>query len=208
MASETAPPPPFTPDSPSGDPSRKPTLLDAAKTISPLTDLQRLPSMPCARTSLLFGIVAGASIGGMRFVFSRAGRRGTLRGDMASPWSEVGSAANWAVAAWGIGSLGAWETCRARQTAEQARMQALVTEIKARRAAKSASSSAQSISQSQEKEKERERPIGGILVGEKGKEILRERGVEVRDGQGQGLGQGEDARGKEKERSSWWSGRI
>ncbi|KAJ8291760.1 Cytochrome c oxidase assembly protein cox20, mitochondrial [Rhodotorula toruloides] len=202
MASEPTPPPPSTPDSPSPDPSRKPTLLDAAKTISPLTDLQRLPSMPCARTSLLFGIVAGASIGGMRFVFSRAGRRGTSRGDMASPWGEVGSAANWAVAAWGIGSLGAWETCRARQTAEQARMQALVTEIKARRAAKSASSSAQSIHQ----DKERERPIGGILVGEKGKEILRERGVEVREGQGQG--QVEDARGKEKERSSWWSGRI
>ncbi|CDR46273.1 hypothetical protein NBRC10512_007370 [Rhodotorula toruloides] len=196
MASETAPPPPSAPASSSTEPSRKPSLLDAAKTISPLTDLQRLPSMPCARTSLLFGIVAGASIGGMRFVFSRAGRRGTLRGDTAGPWSEVGSAANWAVAAWGIGSLGAWETCRARQTAEQARMQALVTEIKARRAAKSASSSAQSISQ------EREKPIGGILVGEKGKEILRERGVEVRDGQV------EDGRGKEKERTSWWSRRI
>lgn len=77
-------------------------------------------------------------------------------------------------------------------------MQALVTEIKARRAAKSASSPAQSISQ----ERERERPIGGILVGEKGKEILRERGVEVRDGQV------EDGRGKEKERTSWWSRRI
>ena len=88
---------------------QKATVLDAVRTIDPLSDLQRLPNMPCARYSLLFGIVAGVSVGAMRFIFSRAGRRGSLRGGGAeSPWSEVAVAANWAVGAWGVGSLGAW----------------------------------------------------------------------------------------------------
>ncbi|GAA5877318.1 hypothetical protein JCM3774_001635 [Rhodotorula dairenensis] len=119
---------------------QKPTVFDAVRTIDPLTDLQRLPNMPCARYSLLFGIVAGVSVGAMRFVFSRAGRRGSLRGGTENPWSEVAVAANWAVGAWGVGSLGAWETCRARQTSEAARMQALVSEIKLRRASRSETS--------------------------------------------------------------------
>lgn len=90
-------------------PPQKATVLDAVRTIDPLSDLQRLPNMPCARYSLLFGIVAGVSVGAMRFVFSRAGRRGSLRGGgPESPWSEVAVAANWAVGAWGVGSLGAW----------------------------------------------------------------------------------------------------
>jgi hypothetical protein len=62
--------------------------------------------MPCARSSLLFGIVAGASIGGLRFIFSRGGR-GTLNGGN-NRMGELGAAANWAVGAWGIASLGAW----------------------------------------------------------------------------------------------------
>ena len=57
-------------------PPQKATVLDAVRTIDPLADLQRLPNMPCARYSLLFGIVAGVSVGAMRFIFSRAGRRG------------------------------------------------------------------------------------------------------------------------------------
>ena len=99
-------PPPLQADLPDSSPPQKPTVLDAVKTINPVQDLQRLPSMPCARTSLLFGIVAGASIGGLRFVFSRGGR-GTLNGGN-NRWGEMGAAANWAVGAWGIASLGAW----------------------------------------------------------------------------------------------------
>lgn len=88
--------------------TQKATVFDAVRTIDPLSDLQRLPNMPCARYSLLFGIVAGVSVGALRFIFSRAGRRGTLRGGSGSPWSEAAIAANWAVGAWGVGSLGAW----------------------------------------------------------------------------------------------------
>jgi len=127
MSSPTSPPPAAAPapgpapasalDGPAGpaqaaplDGSTKPSVLDAAKTIRPLEDLQRLPNMPCARYSLLFGIVAGVSVGCLRFVFSRTARRGTLMGGGggAGRWAEVGAAANWAVGAWGVGSLGAW----------------------------------------------------------------------------------------------------
>lgn len=86
---------------PSGDSSSSNNFATALSTISPLEDLQRLPSIPCARYSLLFGIIAGTSVGALRFVFSR----GTGAGGR---MSEVGRAANWAVGAWGVGSLGAW----------------------------------------------------------------------------------------------------
>ncbi|GJN94335.1 hypothetical protein Rhopal_007409-T1 [Rhodotorula paludigena] len=180
-----APAPPGAAAEPSASPSepQKATLLDAAKTIRPLEDLSRLPQMPCARYSLLFGIVAGASVGALRFVFSRAGRRGTLMGGGGSAWSEVGMAANWAVGAWGVGSL-----------AEAARMQALVSEIKARRAAKAGPGP--------------DKPIGGILVGDKGREMLRER-ERTRGGagpEGEQAGEG-DGKAKSGEKS-WWSGRI
>ncbi|BGP20105.1 hypothetical protein JCM10213_002644 [Rhodosporidiobolus nylandii] len=195
----SSPPPPAVPAPPSegavpppgeGAP-QKATILDAARTISPVSDLQRLPDIPCARYSLLFGIVAGAAVGGLRFVFSRTGRRGALYGGDKGPWGEVLTAANWAVGAWGVGSLGAWETCRARQTAEAARMQALVAEIKAKRAAKAA--------RQQRRDGEvaaQERPIGGILIGEKGREILREREETRASGEA------------EKGDKSWWQGRV
>ncbi|BGP43530.1 hypothetical protein JCM10449v2_007565 [Rhodotorula kratochvilovae] len=198
MSTVAAPPPAGPPplsDAPSqpldaAGNAQKPTVLDAAKTIRPLEDLQRLPQMPCARYSLLFGIVAGVSVGCLRFVFSRTARRGTLMGGGggAGRWVEVGAAANWAVGAWGVGSLGAWETCRARQTAEAARMHALVSEIKARRAAKT----------------DRERPIGGILIGEKGKEMLREKERRRAEGAPDAEGEGEQP----KSGGGWFGGRI
>ncbi|POY75528.1 hypothetical protein BMF94_1431 [Rhodotorula taiwanensis] len=95
-------------DSEVSAPAPKATVLDAMRTIDPVSDLQRLPNMPCARYSLLFGIVAGVSVGALRFLFARTGRRGTLRGGAEGPWSQVGVAANWAVGAWGVASLGAW----------------------------------------------------------------------------------------------------
>ncbi|GAA5981569.1 hypothetical protein JCM11641_004100 [Rhodosporidiobolus odoratus] len=197
MSTSSSPPSPST-TTPSeaslpSEPAQKPTILDAARTISPITDLQRLPEIPCSRNSLLFGIVAGAAVGGLRFVFSRTARRGRLYGGE-SGWSEIGSAANWAVGAWGVGSLGAWETCRARQTAEAARMHALVTEIKQKRAAKLARQA------DRERERTAEKPIGGILIGDKGREILREREEKRLEGSA-----GDEA---EKKGGGWFSGRV
>ncbi|GAA5821025.1 hypothetical protein JCM11251_001926 [Rhodosporidiobolus azoricus] len=186
------------PSSPSS--SQKPSLLDAAKTISPVSDLQRLPQIPCARQALLFGIMAGASVGGLRFIFSRVGgRRGSLYGGAAGGWGDIGTAANWAVGAWGLGSLGAWETCRARQTAEATRMHALVSDIQAKRAKKAARQQQQQGGAAESGEK----PIGGILIGDKGKEILRERERKRLAGEG-----GADGSADEKGDKSWWQGRV
>ncbi|GAA6021406.1 hypothetical protein JCM11491_006698 [Sporobolomyces phaffii] len=209
------------PDSSSApSPPQKPTVLDAVKTINPVQDLQRLPSMPCARTSLLFGIAAGAAVGGLRFLFSRGGR-GTLAGGN-DRWGEVGAAANWAVGAWGVASLGAWETCRARQTAEATRMAALVSEIKSRQAAKAAklrpppppsSSSSPSplVGGAATSDDEARHPVragprvGGVLVGERGKEMIREQQSSATSAPGAATAaKSDDDDGK----SSWFRGRI
>lgn len=42
------------------------------KRIDPVADFKRIPSMPCARESLLYGIGTGAGIGGIRYVSSRS----------------------------------------------------------------------------------------------------------------------------------------
>ncbi|GAA5917723.1 hypothetical protein JCM6882_009361 [Rhodosporidiobolus microsporus] len=199
-------PPGASPTSADGaqSPAQKPTILDAAKTISPVSDLQRLPQIPCARQALLFGIMAGASVGGLRFIFSRVGgRRGSLYGGGGSAWGEVGTAANWAVGAWGIGSLGAWETCRARQTAEAARMHALVSEIQAKRAKKAQRQAAAATEGGAAAAGGK--PIGGILIGDKGKEILRERERKrLEEGGGAPAEVQEPAKGDK----SWWQGRV
>ncbi|KAK4049260.1 hypothetical protein OIV83_004196 [Microbotryomycetes sp. JL201] len=166
-----------------------PSFTDALRTINPLQDLQKLPSVPCARFSLLFGIVAGTSIGTLRFLFSHSGswsrRVGSLRTKAAPAtaqhdrrWQNVGTAANWAVGSWGVASLGAWETCRRRQTAEAARMQALVSEVKARRAAKASSApsaASTAAGKNNSSSTAQERPIGGVLIGQHGREALQDK---------------------------------
>lgn len=90
-----------TPTIPPAEPQS--AFITALYSINPLQDFAALPSIPCARYSLLFGIVAGASVGSLRFIFARSS---ALKG--ASRWSQVGAATNWAVGAWGVGTLGAW----------------------------------------------------------------------------------------------------
>ncbi|SCV68596.1 BQ2448_717 [Microbotryum intermedium] len=170
-ASTSTPTPPHDSPTPSSSAttttSSKPGIFDALHTISPLEDIKKLPSIPCARYSLLFGIVAGVSVGALRFLF------GSRRGGWATQqprWSQVGVAANWAVGAWGFASLGAWETCRARQSAESARMAALVAEVKARRSARTGPKSARDPPE--EAAIDAAPRIGGLLVGEHGREML------------------------------------
>ncbi|SGY33374.1 BQ5605_C002g01488 [Microbotryum silenes-dioicae] len=178
MSTSTTPAQPSTSTSTSTPPDHsatppstpsKPGILDALHTISPLDDIKKLPSIPCARYSLLFGIVAGVSVGALRFLF------GTRRGGWATQaprWSQVGVAANWAVGAWGVGSLGAWETCRARQSSEAARMAALVAEVKARRSSRTGPKS--SFDPPEGAAVDAQPRIGGFLVGERGREIVLE----------------------------------
>jgi len=123
---------------------------------APLESFAHTLNTPCARPALLFGFLAGASVGALRFVFAGAGRRRVRGGG-----SALASAANWAVGAWGVGALGAWETCRARQTAEQVRMRQLVESVKMKRAAKKGGAPSSSPEQQQQQQFPR-----GVWVGE------------------------------------------
>ena len=101
------------------------------------------------------------------------------------------------------------ETCRARQTAEATRMAALVSEIKSRQASKANKSRQQSSAANptiggsalDSNSSERGGPIGGIMLGERGKEMIRERQREKSEGS-----TGE--KGEEKSSGSWFGGRI
>jgi hypothetical protein len=46
-------------------------VLCGRKRIDPLDDFRRIPTMPCARESLLYGIGTGAGVGGIRFLSTR-----------------------------------------------------------------------------------------------------------------------------------------
>lgn len=80
-------------------------------------------------------------------------------------------------------------------------MQALVADIKAKQAAKKSrprpAGAGAEAGQSQ---------IGGVLMGEKGKEILRERERERLAGGA--AGEGAVAQEAEKGNKSWWQGRV
>lgn len=111
---------------PPGPPAAAPqsTLSSALSSISPLTDFLALPTIPCARSSLLFGIAAGLAVGSTRYAFSRGIARTVgasaknasanangMKGkgvDGNGRWGDVGSASNWAVGAFGLSSLAAW----------------------------------------------------------------------------------------------------
>lgn len=51
----------------------KPSVTDALGRFAPLEGLQKLPQIPCARSSLLCGIASGAAIGSVQLLM----RRGT-----------------------------------------------------------------------------------------------------------------------------------
>ncbi|CAE6469067.1 unnamed protein product [Rhizoctonia solani] len=73
------------------------------KRIDPVQDFKRIPSMPCARESLLYGIGTGAGIGGIRFISSRS----------------VLTSCHWAIGTFVLVSSFSWYTCRSALTKEQ-----------------------------------------------------------------------------------------
>ncbi|CEL62531.1 hypothetical protein RSOLAG1IB_04887 [Rhizoctonia solani AG-1 IB] len=77
--------------------------LEAIKRIDPLQDFKRIPSMPCARESLLYGIGTGAGIGGIRFISSRS----------------ILTSCHWAVGTFILVSSFSWYTCRSALSKEQ-----------------------------------------------------------------------------------------
>ncbi|CAE6518183.1 unnamed protein product [Rhizoctonia solani] len=77
--------------------------LEAIKRIDPVQDFKRIPSMPCARESLLYGIGTGASIGGIRFISSRS----------------ILTSCHWAIGTFVLVSSFSWYTCRSALAKEQ-----------------------------------------------------------------------------------------
>ncbi|KAM0749110.1 hypothetical protein T439DRAFT_327605 [Meredithblackwellia eburnea MCA 4105] len=138
--------------------------ITATKQINPLQDLRNLPSKPCARSSFLYGIVAGTAVGCLRFMFK--GR--------ALAWSHaLPNALNWAVVSFGGGSIVAWHQCLSKKSAEQSRMNAILAELKARR-------EAQLTDDKREARRSAKAGTGKdghvvktkIVMGEKGRELL------------------------------------
>jgi len=72
----------------------------AAQTIS-TKDFENVPSIPCARNSLLYGIGGGTAIGCTRYLTS-----------------SVFVASNWAVASFILIAAASWQRCRAIQLNE------------------------------------------------------------------------------------------
>ncbi|KAG8762702.1 hypothetical protein FRC12_008904 [Ceratobasidium sp. 428] len=77
--------------------------LEAIKRIDPVEDLRRIPSMPCARESLLYGIGTGTGVGGIRYLSSR----------------RILLSCHWAVGTFVLVSSFSWYTCRSAMAKEQ-----------------------------------------------------------------------------------------
>lgn len=92
------------------------------------------------------------------------------------------SSSNWAVAAFGLLSLTSWEVCRRSRASEHAKMKALMedyrTKVKQKNSSSTSLTSEENDNNTNYDEKHVKGPhIGGVFIGEKGKEILRDNAV-------------------------------
>ncbi|CAE6493271.1 unnamed protein product [Rhizoctonia solani] len=94
--------------------------FEALKRIDPVEDFKRIPSMPCARESLLYGIGTGAGIGGIRFMGSRS----------------ILTSCHWAVGTFILVSSFSWYTCRSTLAKEQRVMRVIAERYPERNAKK------------------------------------------------------------------------
>ncbi|KZT28318.1 hypothetical protein NEOLEDRAFT_1024830, partial [Neolentinus lepideus HHB14362 ss-1] len=83
----------------------------AASRLSP-DDFSHIGEMPCARSSLLNGIAAGAGVG-------------IVRGIGAGPFV----ASNWAVGTFMLISIGTWTVCQRNRNEERRRIQQVIEEM-------------------------------------------------------------------------------
>lgn len=94
----------------------KPTIAQAFSTIS-LSELAHITEIPCARSALLYGIVSGTVLGGVKFFLARRG----------------GQALNWGAASFAGISLATFEGCRWQRFQERSRMKYAVDRVEIRR---------------------------------------------------------------------------
>ncbi|KAL1916136.1 uncharacterized protein VTP21DRAFT_6140 [Calcarisporiella thermophila] len=101
--------PPRSADASTSGQNKPSSLTDAVKTIS-LSDFQNIGRMPCARSSLLYGIGSGFGVGGIHYLL-----RGNLR-----------RACNWSVGAFCLVSIASWELCQSKRRAAAQRIQTII----------------------------------------------------------------------------------
>ncbi|KAG9303963.1 hypothetical protein G9A89_005873 [Geosiphon pyriformis] len=89
---------------------------EAVKTLKSLNyeDFKNIGKIPCARQSFLYGIMAGAVVGGIRYFYK----------------GNVSSASNWAVGSFLLSSIGIWETCRLKKRREYTQFKTIVEEAR------------------------------------------------------------------------------
>ncbi|KAF5601507.1 Cox20 FAM36A [Fusarium pseudocircinatum] len=85
--------------------NNRPTISEAVSMIKK-DDFANVANTPCARQGFITGIASGAGIGGLRFV---------LKGN-------PGSAANWAVGMFVLGSMASYEWCQYLRREERRQM--------------------------------------------------------------------------------------
>jgi hypothetical protein len=86
------------------------------------------------------------------------------------------TSSNWAVATWAILSLTSWEICRRSLAKEQAQMKNLMADyrakVKQQKSAAGSSNSTGANAQAFDEKHVKGPHIGGVLMGQKGKEML------------------------------------
>lgn len=94
----------------------KPTIAQAFSTVT-LSELAHITEIPCARSSLLYGVVAGVTIGGLKFFLNKRGAQ----------------ALNWGAITFASVSLATFEGCRFQRYQERSRMKYAVDRVEIRR---------------------------------------------------------------------------
>ncbi|KAK4155666.1 hypothetical protein C8A00DRAFT_41762 [Chaetomidium leptoderma] len=110
--SQAQPPQPHQPQNQSQNPPRPgqhPSLTDAVQSIKP-SDFLSFHQAPCARSGLLTGIGAGATVGAIRWI-------------MGLPMPR---AANWAVGTGALAAVGQYEYCQFRRRQEREKVKRVV----------------------------------------------------------------------------------
>lgn len=81
--------------------------MQAVRRINPLEDLKALPQVPCARSSLLFGMTSAAGIGTIQ-IFSGRGMYSGACGSTLTSTPGIRTATNWTMATFLIVTVFGW----------------------------------------------------------------------------------------------------
>ena len=82
-------------------------MMQAVRRINPLEDLKALPQVPCARSSLLFGMISAAGIGTIQ-IFSGRGMFNESCGSTFTSTLGIRAATNWTMATFLIVTVFGW----------------------------------------------------------------------------------------------------